>query len=1026
MNTTRSSRRWWAFIVAALVAVSLTLPIVATYGAAVATAPDYLAGELFASYAVDMPRSWALVLPDAWASADTLEPPYQSTESILPDTFRAYEFSLTEDTALIMEIRSILDPEGTQAGYYGFLSADVQRLAGDGEWTKVSLDERVCKIIGGVKDPPDYDENWMNTVGYPGPELLPAGQYRVYCWGSQQATNDGTVVAYWKTRGTVDLYAFREPSTVTTGGQSSTTTPPATVTSTTAEPSTTSEASTTSTTLPGDLSIADIQVFQPIEGTDLAAHRWTAVRVFTDLSSPTPGAQAQVTIRLSVNGRLFESRGSVTVKSRAAYTQREIRTGADSANFFLPPWWVDPVGPFDLEVLLSPQDGVQDPDQSNNSASWYGTTYESYPIDLKMVLLDSALTEAQANEWYMKARRFMLDTYPIPGMHAHYPIARINALGTKYLAVLDARAIDVVRRKAGAEFAVGLYLGWKYGEGNRGWNSPYYPYSPGVGFDWPFTLSHEIGHTYLGAHEEASNADDVDGVPLPEGFRYQQSMGRLLYIPAPTVVNGVPTSSWINIMGDPYAEGVNAWINKESYDTILHKRESGPAEVPQVALRSRTRAAGEQTLALHGCITGDSRLIISPPCLLEGPPTLHSEVGSYTAELYALDGSVIASTSFTVQPLQTTGLDEASEPTFRVELPYSPQTAALVLFDGRREIYRLERSANAPQVTIEQPGSGQPVSGGITVAWDAFDADADSLTYDVFYSSDDGATWDPIALYWTDASLALDGAYLPGSDAARVRVVVSDGLNFTAADSPAFQVPTHAPTVTILSPEAKVGENEPWEAGAAGVLSADGLDIEDGEIAPTAYEWSSDKDGTLGQGALLSAGLSAGEHTVTVTVTDSDGQRGSASVTIHVAAPAKEPLGGLWSPLLWVFIAGALLVLAGVAVTGRGLWLAERPADGALATLYKEGEGWARRYRAGQVDGHFMPGVLERLRTYDRQGDYWALDPFQGQWLRWAGQAWYPSQPPPLRGRRLGIGLTVVAAGIIMVVVAAVLQWVVD
>ncbi|MBI4730910.1 MAG: PKD domain-containing protein, partial [Chloroflexi bacterium] len=75
------------------------------------------------------------------------------------------------------------------------------------------------------------------------------------------------------------------------------------------------------------------------------------------------------------------------------------------------------------------------------------------------------------------------------------------------------------------------------------------------------------------------------------------------------------------------------------------------------------------------------------------------------------------------------------------------------------------------------------------------------------------------------------------------------------------------------------------------LVSADAFDWEDGPINnPDSYSWSSDKDGQLGTRSwLVVSTLSPGEHTLTVTVSDANGNPASASVQITIVALEASP-----------------------------------------------------------------------------------------------------------------------------------------
>ena len=121
-----------------------------------------------------------------------------------------------------------------------------------------------------------------------------------------------------------------------------------------------------------------------------------------------------------------------------------------------------------------------------------------------------------------------------------------------------------------------------------------------------------------------------------------------------------------------------------------------------------------------------------------------------------------------------------------------------------------------------------------------------------------------------------------------MRVVASDGVRTTAAQSALFAVAANAPDVRIDSPDegAIYGGLQPL------ALKASAYDREDGRLGSSALLWASSIDGALGTGARLvidTGEFTAGFHTVTVTATDSSNMVASATVTITVKTANDPP-----------------------------------------------------------------------------------------------------------------------------------------
>jgi len=96
-----------------------------------------------------------------------------------------------------------------------------------------------------------------------------------------------------------------------------------------------------------------------------------------------------------------------------------------------------------------------------------------------------------------------------------------------------------------------------------------------------------------------------------------------------------------------------------------------------------------------------------------------------------------------------------------------------------------------------------------------------------------------------------------------------------------------SPTATLTSPSSGTTFTE----GKTVSFIGSGTDPEDGQLTGTALIWTSDKDGHLGTGESFTKNdLSVNSHTITLTVRDSEGAAGTASIEITVAStPSPDP-----------------------------------------------------------------------------------------------------------------------------------------
>jgi hypothetical protein len=188
-------------------------------------------------------------------------------------------------------------------------------------------------------------------------------------------------------------------------------------------------------------------------------------------------------------------------------------------------------------------------------------------------------------------------------------------------------------------------------------------------------------------------------------------------------------------------------------------------------------------------------------------------------------------------------------------------------------------------VVINTPAPGEVLPDGpFDVTWTGSDLDGDALTYTVLYSNDNGINWQTLATGLEASTLSLNTDQLPGGSG-MIRVLVSDGLLSGQATSEVFSVPEHAPSVQIVAPS----EGQLFFPTQQVALQGSAYDLEDGELADAAYQWSSSIDGDLGTGASLGTSeLTTGDHIITLTVTDSDGMTSQAQRTIKIA-PEDTP-----------------------------------------------------------------------------------------------------------------------------------------
>jgi hypothetical protein len=188
-------------------------------------------------------------------------------------------------------------------------------------------------------------------------------------------------------------------------------------------------------------------------------------------------------------------------------------------------------------------------------------------------------------------------------------------------------------------------------------------------------------------------------------------------------------------------------------------------------------------------------------------------------------------------------------------------------------------SANPPVVeNVALVAASNPVSGTVTLQWTASDLDGDALAFDIHYSIDNGATFQPLQANLTTASAQINTLELGGSSQAILRVTAFDGGNTTTANTAPFVLANKPPVVQISNP----ADGIHVQYGQLINFIGDAFDPQLQPFAPADLRWSSE-DGPLGTGSILSlTDLPVGEHTITFSAQNSAGLQSSTSIKVYV------------------------------------------------------------------------------------------------------------------------------------------------
>lgn len=431
-----------------------------------------------------------------------------------------------------------------------------------------------------------------------------------------------------------------------------------------------------------------------------------------------------------------------------------------------------------------------------------------------------------------------------------------------------------------------------------------------------FYGGHEIGHLLGRAHPDPMS-DDPATKNVIEACGHSRSDPNFPYVfgwigePANDIYG---VDSRLNVPGGvvramryadindvmTYCGTPDQWVSDYTYNGMYgwltqHPTPPRPAQARLPQRLSRPGSADtvqvDGWLSLAGLIASDgstaafnaiqrSDSLTLAPAQVPGPYTLRLQDGS---------GQTLADYAFT--PLAS---DESPDwLTFIESVPFVSGTRAIQIVrnaDGAA-LETVPVSPDAPTITISAARlaarpAARPAQASqqVTLSWNASDLNNDPLTFDVLFSLD-GVSFRPVEANLSGDGLTVDASKLPGGNGF-FRVIASDGVNTSYADSAPLQIDPKPPVMHILTPS----DGQQAEYSAPLNFSGYADDLQDGSLTGDMLTWST-QYGSFATGPNATASvMPTGWVTVTLSAQNSAGLTGLASVRIYVGDNLSDPL----------------------------------------------------------------------------------------------------------------------------------------
>lgn len=263
--------------------------------------------------------------------------------------------------------------------------------------------------------------------------------------------------------------------------------------------------------------------------------------------------------------------------------------------------------------------------------------------------------------------------------------------------------------------------------------------------------------------------------------------------------------------------------------------------------------------------------------------------GNLSIRLLDAGGAILADYPFTPEAVadsDTSGGESLLS--FGHVVAYVTGTQSIQIVDtsaGNQVLGAKSVSSSPPDISnVAFDDLPDPATGLVTVSWTASDSDGDPLSFDLFFSRENGESLQPLMLGLSGSSVQVDTADLSGG-VGKFRLVASDGVQTTSADTTVFTLANKPPRPRILTPAAGATVHEGQLVNFAGEAN----DPQDGVIPEEDLAWSIPGK-SLGSGSKLSiSDLPLGVNIITLIATNSDGLSESSTVSINVIKDVYLP-----------------------------------------------------------------------------------------------------------------------------------------